>query len=151
MPGDDSGIIRGDAPGPWRVEGGSRGRVLYDGTGAALARDWRVTANGITGRSFTVSSPEQWWRVRSVGLTVSHLIVSGPGGELSLNRDDGRRGRDIVDVGERRLIARSKSTSDDIVVEVVGGSPDAAGVDADLLAAAALACAHVDGPGKLMI
>ncbi|MFC3849931.1 hypothetical protein ACFORJ_07105 [Corynebacterium hansenii] len=166
-PGEGIGPVPGDAPGPWRVSGpppagGFPGRTggkpgsgpdatsLYDAAGNLIAPDWRVTPSGLTGRSFTVSSPDDWWRARAVGLTVAHVVLSGPGGELSLNRRDGGRGREIVDVGERRLVARTKLDRGLVVVEIVGGSPDAAGVDAGLLAAAAFACAHLDGPARLM-
>ena len=124
--------------------------MLYDAAGSLIAADWRVTPAGLTGRSFTVSSPDEWWRARAVGLTVARVVVSGPGGELSLNRRDGERGRVIVDVAERRLVARTKVAGGVVVVEIVGGDPDAAGVDAGLLAAAVFACAHLDGPARLM-
>ncbi|MFD5867804.1 hypothetical protein ACFWGD_04200 [Corynebacterium sp. NPDC060344] len=129
---------------------GAGGRVLCDAAGAPIAADWRVTPSGLTGRSFTVSSPDEWWRARAVGLTVAHVVLSGPGGELSLNRRDGERGRDIVDVAERRLVARTKVERGRVAVEIVGGDPDGAGVDAGLLAAAAFACAHLDGTARLM-
>lgn len=164
--------VRRDAPGPWRVEGagtrigaapgGPARRVLYDASGAAIASEWAVTPNGLSGRTVTVSAPPfasasedsrpgPTWVARSVGLTVSHLLIEGPGGALSLNRRDGGRGRDIIDVGERRFVARTKLVRGAVVVEIAGGSAESAGVDADLLAAAAFTCAHVDGPGRLMI
>ena len=124
--------------------------MLYDAAGSPLAVGWRVTPGGLTGRSFTVSSPDAWWRVRAVGLTVAHMVISGPGGELSLNRRDGERGRDVVAVDERRLVARTKLSRGRVVVEIVGGGPDAAGVDPELLAAASFACAHLDGPARLL-
>lgn len=160
VPGEGLGPVPGGAPGPWRVSGvpsagrggagAGSGSSLYDADGVLIAAGWRVTPSGLTGRSFTVSSPEEWWRARAVGLTVAHVLVSGPGGELSLNRRDGERGRDVVDVAERRLVARTRLVRGRVVVEIVGGSPEDAGVDAGLLAAAAFACAHLDGPARLM-
>lgn len=152
VPGEGHGPIPGDAAGPWRVSGepSSGGGSLYDAAGSPLSVGWRVTPGGLTGRSFTVSSPDAWWRVRAVGLTVAHMVISGPGGELSLNRRDGERGRDVVAVDERRLVARTKLSRGRVVVEIVGGGPDAAGVDPELLAAASFACAHLDGPARLL-
>lgn len=160
VPGEGVGPVPGGAPGPWRVSGvvsagrsgvgSGQGGVLYDADGVVIAAGWRVTPSGLSGRTFTVSSPGDWWRARTVGLTVAHVVVSGPGGELSLRRRDGGRGRDVVDVGARRLVARTRVDGGEVVVEIVGGDPDAAGVDAGLLAAAAFACAHADGAARLM-
>lgn len=146
--------VPADAPGPWRVAGeppaAPGGAVLYDATGDLIADGWTVVPSGLTGRTFSVSSPGNRWSARTVGLTVSRVVVAGPGGELGLNRRPGELGRDIVDVANRRLVARTRPRRDGVIVEIVGGDAAAAGVDPELLAAAAVACAHMDGRPRLM-
>lgn len=149
----------GSAPGPWRVSDG----VVRDAAGVPVCRDWRIEKAGLTGRNFAVLSDDgEVYSVRTVGITVSQLVLEGPGGVMSLNRRSGTRGRDLIYLGDsgtpsdrlrssdRRLVGRSEWGRGRINIEIAGGSADAAEVDPELLVAAALVCDHVDGAGQLM-
>ena len=155
--------VSGGAPGPWRVSG----RVVLDASGAPVFRGWRVEKVGLTGRRFSVLADDgSAWSVRTIGVTVAQLLVEGPGGVLSLNRRAGSRDRDVVFLGdrpgsvdssaesgfrasERRFVGRTRVRRGKLVLEIVGGSPDAAGVDGRLLAAACAVCGHVDASRDL--
>lgn len=141
--------------------------MVFDASGAPVFRGWRVEKAGLSGRRFSVlSDGGSSWSVRPIGVTVAQLLVEGPGGVLSLNRRAGSRDRDLVFLGDRRgsvdssgesafrasarrFVGRTRVRRGKLVLEIVGGSPAAAGVDGLLLAAACAVCGHVDASRDL--